>query len=1830
MNYICENDATHTDSKTEGHTFAEGKCDCGAEEVTNYVAMIGTKGYATLADAIAAVKNGETIRLLADITENITITQKKNVAFTIDGLKETATASEDGEGIINDAWYTCYATITVTGTKSVYDNNQGLTIQNLNFVLQKRGQVGIATTKSTYVRGLTVRNCTFTGSGAGEDAVYGINLRHVYDITVEDCTAANVYDLVYAQNSVDGLTVEDVTVTDSVQAFFLAYGTNLKFTRVNTDNVSVAIGVKNQTNNGTLTITDCNLSAETPVALIQASATNKFTVTFEGNTVVNTPEWLSVTDNDGNAIADSKFVVVLNGDDDAEDDVTAPAPYVAKIGTKGYATLAAAIANATAGETIVLLADISENVTLDKSLTIDGGNFKYTGTMAVNPSLTVTVENLNFVKGSIYKDDGEHGYLTVKNCNFDGENSVGYAITYNGDNIAIENSTAKNYTTGMLYVKSETHTISVKDVTIENVAAAFNITRCNSGTFENVKVSNATYGIHSPNYGDRTFTLTNCEFNCANPTYVPKKGTATVTFVFEGTGNTFTNASAYTSSYTKFVLHKDSVLTAPEVFQNEITTDAEGCKVVYENGAYRVIEKKNYVVRIEGGEQYESLTEAVAAASAGDTIVLLADITENVTVNKAVTINGADMTFTGMMTLKANTTIKNVKFDGKSAGTYAVEGHGAANIVIEDCTATNYPYGFLQIVSNNDRTTVKNVTITNVYYGIKIDHSNNVTLENVTVVDAVVAGIMDSNYGAKTITVKNCNISGTNGIVVWDRNTNTVVVDTFKFEGVNTVSGSVVLEDTTRLILVDANSTLTAQEDLSVTTDLADSKVVYEEGTYKVAPKRYVAKIGEAKFETLSEAITAAASGETITFMADITEDVTVSKNVTIDGADFQYTGKMDINNGKTVTVQNVNFVKGYIYEAKGTSGYLTVKNCDFDGVDKSITYAVTMRGGNKVTVEDCTAKGYDYGFLYINQAVSTVNVKNVTVENVNYGVNVTYGMTVNLENVTMTNVAYGVMTSNYGAKTINLTNCDISGTNPIYVWERDGYSNVDTFKFYGTNTLTADEMTQSQYAKFVLPEMESKLTAPADLTVTTDLAEHKVVYEEGTYKVAPMVYVAEVNGVKYESIQEAVNAAQSGDTVTVIDNHEIACNADPLVSVSGKDITIDLNGKAVTANVVGAEMTVRVVFQTESDGKLTMVDNIGGGSVIANGDGILHYMFRNYGEMTVKNGSYQLSALNGGAMFFSANNNMTVEGGTFKQPTSGWMFNTSGNGIYAITVSGGTYDRYFIGGADFNENPYGEVVLEDGYILKENEDGETWTVKPGKWVAEIAETGKTYETLAKAIAAVQNGETIVLLENNAEDVTIKQVAGKSFTIDGGSKTYSGTITVDGNRRNTGAETLTIQNVNFVSEEQAHIFIDASGSTYAHNITVDNCTFTGDGSAYGMKLAQVYNITVTNTTGTKLTDLVYGSKAVTGLTLKNVTVTDSAQGVWLTYPTGDISFENVTISNSGNVGVGFYNRAKATVTFEGCAIDSISYAQKTTNAMKMIFNDTVNNLSASADNTTLTAVLNKADATLTAVEGLNVIPSEELAKSYMVVYENGVYRLSHAIAQNIDTGDLYLDLSDGLAEAVSGETVILLADTAEDLVLVPAGVTFDLNGNVVAAKNALSFGIVKDSATDVGGIQISNDTTQAFTKLQPENGGYLPVYDSTNGMYKFFKFELVNAGCKPVNENKVRFGVKILFENSEAYNLLADEENNSCISLYLRITWDGLDGQYINYKFTASGIAKYATSVLNAAPGKSPALTLDITGISGLEAGESLSAAPWLETLTEVAADTEYATYTKQ
>ena len=111
---------------------------------TNDVAQIGSTGYASLADAIAAANDGETVTLLKDVIQNTMLTIDKNITLNLNEKKIYNT-----ENIWNEAKQTyelinVEAEVTITGNGSIEAKendcytinvkNGNLTIENGTFV----------------------------------------------------------------------------------------------------------------------------------------------------------------------------------------------------------------------------------------------------------------------------------------------------------------------------------------------------------------------------------------------------------------------------------------------------------------------------------------------------------------------------------------------------------------------------------------------------------------------------------------------------------------------------------------------------------------------------------------------------------------------------------------------------------------------------------------------------------------------------------------------------------------------------------------------------------------------------------------------------------------------------------------------------------------------------------------------------------------------------------------------------------------------------------------------------------------------------------------------------------------------------------------------------------------------------------------------------------------------------------------------------------------------------------------------------------------------------------------------------------------------------------------------------------------------------------------------------------------------------------------------------------------------------------------------------------------------------------------------------------------
>ena len=587
--------------KTEGNVIIKGD-----------KAKIGETGYATLQEAIEAATTGQTITLLEDITENVTI----NKNLEIDGLKADGTK------------------FNYTG--EIAFANQTVTIKNVNFVNGNINQNGSGTAGA-----LTVEACTFTGKNANSKyGGYAIHVANFGNVVVINTDATDI-NLLYVR-----LSTLSITVTGGTIDFLDGWGAHIvpdctvTFNGVTFKNLEVGVVVQNPGSAKYVVFTDCKFMDNTYPVVVWNKANNPVTFTFNGTNEMGSEDWIARIENNNYPFISGYEKAVVNGCQDGatiygthtegeaveenrvEATVTEEGSYdkvvycsvcrkelsretvtiakieaTVRIGENYYATLAKAIAGATAGQTITLLADITENVTVDKSLTIDGAEFAYTGTMTIINNVTVTIQNVNFVEGTVYthKNTGKAKNITIQNCTFDGQGFAGYAMNLGGTNsILIENVEVENYY-AVLQIPSATSSLCLKDVKIDNINYyGFKIDYAGQVAFDNVTIGeNVAFaegdswvsGILDSNWGAKTYTITNCTFKNAVPIKVLKREDLInkTTFTFNGE-NEMSNLVAWDYAIYKLGSY-GTTLTAPEGLKVEGSED-KAVVAEYENGMY--------------------------------------------------------------------------------------------------------------------------------------------------------------------------------------------------------------------------------------------------------------------------------------------------------------------------------------------------------------------------------------------------------------------------------------------------------------------------------------------------------------------------------------------------------------------------------------------------------------------------------------------------------------------------------------------------------------------------------------------------------------------------------------------------------------------------------------------------------------------------------------------------------------------------------------------------------------------------------------------------------------------------------------------------------------------------------------------------------------------------------------------------------------------------------------------------------------------------------------------------------------------------------------------
>ena len=279
---------------------------------------------------------------------------------------------------------------------------------------------------------------------------------------------------------------------------------------------------------------------------------------------------------------------------------------------------------------------------------------------------------------------------------------------------------------------------------------------------------------------------------------------------------------------------------------------------------------------------------------------------------------------------------------------------------------------------------------------------------------------------------------------------------------------------------------------------------------------------------------------------------------------------------------------------------------------------------------------------------------------------------------------------------------------------------------------------------------------------------------------------VAQIGETTYATLKAAFEGAKDGDTITLTDDIKVE---DTLVVT--KTLTLDLAGHTLSNEENIWSDDNWSLISVRGNGNLTITGN---GTLKAKKDDCYPVDVQDEGaQLTIENGTFigniHAVYVETGAAY--------IKGGTYsvqqKYPdpskTDEFVLNlydaNRRNGPAKLSVSGGIFVAF--NPANCQAEAQGTNFCAAGYTTS-TEDNNTYTVVEGENAA-VANAGANYNTLANAISFADSGDTVTLLKDTKEDITIP--AGKIITLDlngnkltnvsGHTITNNGTLFVTGN-----------------------------------------------------------------------------------------------------------------------------------------------------------------------------------------------------------------------------------------------------------------------------------------------------------------------------------------------------------------------------------------------------------------------------------------------------------------
>lgn len=680
------------------------------------------------------------------------------------------------------------------------------------------------------------------------------------------------------------------------------------------------------------------------------------------------------------------------------------------------------------------------------------------------------------------------------------------------------------------------------------------------------------------------------------------------------------------------------------------------------------------------------------------------------------------------------------------------------------------------------------------------------------------------------------------------------------------------------------------------------------DGTFGVA-KAYLAQVGENSYYTMDEAFKAqTASGKAITLLRDYTtgstfNSGTVARVVDLNGHTWTCTGtdansaafeinnpnaSLTVKNGKVVSSQLV----GLIPSAMGGTIKYDNSTLTFDGVEATTTATsgIETNGNNTndtVVLKDSTLNVPNgFGIYFPSSGTltidnSTINAKTMGAQVCSGSLNVNSGSTITVSGDPVAKTE-GDGAIQDGAAISIVNRACYKGLGQIAITGGTFKAKDDNaaIKAYAWDSSTKQESAFDNAAKTVTVYGGTFSSAVPEALCAEGCKP--IENPDGTHGVSGSV--AQVGFKAFNTLQAAIDAAQDGETVTLLTDatEDVAISKSITLDLGGKTLTntnagkatISVRGGTVTVkngNVVGGTGYYNIEVTKDSNANLTLAD------VTATAGNTGSSMIDNWGTLTIESGSYSgglnvvkseedsTLTINGGKFELSyatngytgvvlAYGNTTITGGEFIQSltttgrwnhpqvvatgvveghtaitrvTGGHFVNKMSRENIFRGVGKGTSDNFEVSGGTFNKS-ISEEFCTDGFIPTKNADG-TYGVKEGSYVAQVG--SKKYETLADAIRLATKGKTIQLLSDATENITIASTKRitldlNGYTLNGGTGTAKATILNEGTVTITdtsAGKTGTIKRDDQgVEGEISHYVIDNNGTMVIDQANVVN------------------------------------------------------------------------------------------------------------------------------------------------------------------------------------------------------------------------------------------------------------------------------------------------------------------------------------------------------------------------------------------------------------------------